>query len=161
MALTLEQMRHVQWGRTYLWEIQFLGNTPPSPFNAWFPATDVRENLYTLQTQGFSMAASTFDVPSGSTNSDLNITFYDDEKHTLANWFTEWVQEVLGIKNNRRLQTIAEASRLIMIKKLNSYQQMIAQNTYLVYPKDSLYFEGNSQADIHKYSIPLVVTGTI
>lgn len=144
----------MQWGATHNWDVMFEKTRPPKPFNAWIPATDVKENLFTLKELDLEVGLSNCQIPQRSSAYDISITFLDDEKLTLQTWFTAWVDFVFA---RDRVRTISEVCRQLLIRKLNSKKQVIRTTGYLVYPKDSLYFEGSSSADVIKFQIPFVV----
>lgn len=166
----IEQMRRVQWGSSHLWDLCFpgYGNTgrPPAPFDKWFPATDVREMIYNVKNMDIQAGISSYSVPLGTDSGDIAITFVDDENQTLLTWMRDWCNDILTTTSKTgkvypRLKTISEICRIIVIEKLNTYHEVVRTNAYLVYPKDSLYFEGKSTADAVSYQVTFVVAGTI
>jgi len=159
---SIEQLRAIEWGSSHLWDVKFptIGRYKgaPSPFDEWFPATEVKENRATLQSFDFQGILSTYKVPQISTLFDIELVFLDDVDETLIDWIEEWINVEI-LHNGRYIATIAEAVKPLMIAKLDRQREVIKTDLYLVYPEIALYFQGDSQAGNHQYSVPFIVAG--
>lgn len=189
----LKQISSIQWGVTYQWDVAFdtapeyndLSN-PPYPFDTWFPATSVKENIATISSQQFEAHLTNFSIPSRSSEQTIDLTFPDDNHHTLMSFFSEWINEKI-LNNGAYISPISDIVRKIYIVKYQvktTYKtQKVTQtvnnkqvsrdvqvpvstevipeiNAYYVYPDTTLDFEGNSDSGIHEYSVTLKVAGT-
>jgi len=127
----------IQWGQTFLWDLKF--EDAPAPFNEWFPAADVEENIYTLESLTIQGFMSTYKVPKSTTVFDLKVTFYDDENHVLLDWLAEWVNGVM-LGSGNYVATLQESCRIVSLARLNSLREAIGVTTFWVYPEEALYF---------------------
>lgn len=151
------QIRQVAWGRTYLWDLRF--DEAPAPFNKWFPASDVEENVFTINTKVIEGGISTYEVPERSSAFDLNITFYDDEDHTLLDWITKWANTLI-LNGERRVAVLEQAVKRVDLVKLNSRRVEVKASTYLVFPKGAINFRGTSDVGVPQYAVPFIIAGT-
>jgi len=160
----IEQLRQVEWGKKYLWDIKFDDplRTLPSPFDEWFPAQDVEDNVANLDSFQFDGPLSTFKVPRKGQVKDVKITFVDDAAFTLFSFFENWVNSVI-LNDDKYISTLAESVKTLQIVKLNAKRQIISgqTRTLLVYPEGPIIFNGSSTSDPQNYSIPLVIAGVV
>jgi hypothetical protein len=160
MFLTnINQIRAIEWGRTYLWDIKF--PDAPAPFNEWFPAVEIEENLATLESFDFEGFISTYKVPKSTTVFDLKVTFVDDIDHTLAHWLEEWINtDMLGEGNY--ILPLVDCCRKVMVAKLNLKRELIGHmKTYLVYPEGGLYFRGTSESGLPQEELTFIIAGVV
>lgn len=176
----IEDLRSVRWGASYCWDVRFLG--APRPFDKWFPASEVTVNVATIKSHTFEAANTSFAFPIGTSAADLNITFYDDEDHTLLNWFTAWMNGVIvaqaesggTLKESKGTQQLVTSIQEIEVVKLNRQReiadhgvqfngnmyQISSSSTYKVYPTEAINFKGNSQSGIEQYSVSFQIVGS-
>lgn len=165
----IEQMRQIEWGKTYLWDVLF--PAAPAPFNEWFPATDVTENLATLNEHQIEGYMSTYSVPLSTSEFDINLTFVDDINHTLATWLGYWINTEI-LNKGSHISTLAESVKMIIIAKLDGKKQPVnitdpAGNKidnptgYWVYPSGAVNFEGNSESGLPTYQMALKIAGIV
>ena len=161
MLSKFSSLREINWSQNWRWDIQF--PTAPSPFNEWFPATDVDENIFTLNTKDFNSGMSTYSLPKDSTQFDLKVTWIDDMALTLEHWLEHWVNsKIMILKNGGTcLRPLKSIVKEVHLHKLDSMNEIVASHKFLVYPKDSLYFEGRSEAGRHGSQTVFVIAGTI
>lgn len=156
------QIRQIAWARTDLWDIRFPDDGDrlgaPPPFDQWFPATDVEENILTLETMVIQGPFTTFEIPFGSSVFTLNVTFYDDQNHTLLNWLDEWVNKVI-LGDGQYVLTLSESVKRVMVAKLNARKDIVKETSYLVFPKGAVNFHGTSQGEALQYSVPFIIAG--
>lgn len=174
------QIRSVQWGMTHLWDIRFGGdvrggNPPPAPFDEWFPAQDVEEPIFQLETLTIEGGNSTFEIPKGTASRELNITFFENEARALAEWFNEWVNFFIlgddaaatfagastlgfGIRATH-VAELEQAVRRVDILKLDSRREPVKTSSYLVFPKGQMTDRMTADAGPISYSAPFVIAG--
>ena len=68
----IDQIRAVEWGKSYLWDIKF--EDAPAPFDSWFPAIDVEEHLASLESQSFEAYMTQFKIPKSYAIPEIKIT---------------------------------------------------------------------------------------
>lgn len=156
---TLNDVNLIEWGKTYSWDIKF--KHAPYPFNKWFPAIDVEEEFFTVESHVYEIATSSFKVPKSLGPESIRITFHDDIKNTLLYWLEEWVKG--GIFSAGYVRTIKDpsVSRPVSIQRLDSKRNQLSLGNYYVYPEGTLAFIGNSESAIRTYSLSFVITQTL
>lgn len=190
----LNQVSKIQWGVTYQWDVAFdtapeyndLPN-PPYPFDTWFPATSVKENLATISSQQFEAHLTNFSIPIRTLEQTIDLTFPDDNHHTLLTFFSDWINKDI-LNNGSYIAPVSDIVRKLYVvkyhvktvyktqsvtqtvngkqttrdKKVPASTEIIPEmNVYYVYPDTTLDFEGNSDSGIHEYSITLKVVGLV
>lgn len=158
----IEQLRAVEWSSSYLWDIRFSGqSSPPRPFNKFFPAQDVEENLTTLESYQFDLNHKSVKIPHKSSLRTLQITFSDDEQNTLLSWLHEWIDGVIFNGNGGSVAVLEEAVRRVDLVKMDARRDVIQTSSYWVYPEGPLTFSGTSEAKMHQYNIQFIIAGRI
>lgn len=158
MRLNIDKIRAVEWGRTYLWEVRFIGKSAPkAPFNDWFPAVHINENLATINTMQISAGTSTYEVPQSTTLFDITIDFVDDVNLTLEKWLTDWINSMVV---DGRVQYLENCVRDLLVMKLGLDREPISTKSYRVFPSTALYFDGNSESAVPQYSCKFIIAGT-
>ena len=152
----ISAIRSVEWGSKHLWDVQF--PTAPSPFNAWFPATSVRENVYSLERESWSLYMSSYSAVKSTGEFDLSITFVDDVKHTVLNWISHWVNTEI-LNGGQYVATLAESAKDVIVVRSDAEGNTVRSTTYQVIPDGSGYFEGDSSAEVNSGELALVVVG--
>lgn len=132
---SLNQIREVEWGRTYFWDIKFIDNSEvyqksqlTSPFDAWFPAVDIDENVATLDSFVFEGGRTSFKVPARTSPFELKITFLDDENYTLLNWIRTWINEDILKGNTGVVATLEEAVKIVKIVRMRPKRRTLQEN---------------------------------
>lgn len=165
----IETIRSVEWSKAFLWDIRFVpgkdkdGNPDKSlaPFDKWFPAIDVEENLWTLESMQVDTFIGTFKIPRATSSFDLRVTFMDDMKRTVQQWMTSWVNNTI-LRRNTSIARVEDpgVARMIQIAKLDSYHQPIeSPKSYLVYPEGAHYWHGTSQSEVEQYQVNFIIVG--
>ena len=155
----LDQIRNINWGKKYLWDIKFPTATPP--FDSWFPASDIDVGEAILDTYSIEYYNRAFEVPMMAGQFELRVTFYDDSKFTLYKWLRNWVNnEILNFnQNNPWVSRLEESVKSVHLLKLNDQKEIIEPKAYLVYPKLTLSWEGTSVPDAQQYQVPFIIAG--
>jgi len=164
------QIRSVEWGMTHLWDCRFDG--APAPFDQWFPAQDVEEPVFQVETQIIEGGNSTFEIPKGTASRELQITFYENEARALAEWFNAWVNYVIfgdlqsAVANSIGFgfrsfytATLEDVARRLDLLKLDSRREPVKRASYLVFPKGQMTDRMTSVSDPIQYSVPFVIVG--
>jgi len=162
----INQIRAVNFGRGYLWDIFFENiddpNHPklPDPWNEWLPANDIEEGVANLTHYKFNTFLSTFSIPQSTNIKELKMTFVDDAAYTLFSFFDQWINKTI-LNNEQYVSTLSECIKMIHIHKLNKQKEVTITSSYWVVPEGDLTFHGSSASDPHNYSISLVIVGTV
>ena len=160
---TADELRAVEWGRTYLWDLKFRkyeGNpksiSPPGKFINWFPAETVTENLAALDMAEFAgFLGADYNIPKSSSSFGISITFLDDINHSLSTWIANWINKEI-MNGGDYVSTISESVKWVDIAKLNQDRSLQTMNSYLVMPKGEINFEGTSESDVPRYTMEFV-----
>lgn len=148
----LEQIRSIEWSRSWTWDIQFEDESMPEPFTKWFPATDVEEGLYNLEPLQVTGGLGTFEVPKSWVMLSLNITFVDSAYLVLERWLEEWVNvTILG--NGEYVACLQDSVKKVHVAKLDGKKELVALNSYLVFPTGPLNFSGNSASEVSSHQV--------
>ena len=159
------QIRRIEWGAKHLWDLQFSDPSPPSPFNEWFPAVTVSENVYTMENHDVQFYLSNFSLPQKTAEFNLSVTYQDDVNLTLLRWFSDWVN--VGILNEEKLVTpLAECARKLTLRYLGydlkaatDIDDQPLETTYYVIPDGSANYEGEGDGGGHQYQLELKIVG--
>jgi len=160
----LEQMRSgIEFSKSWLWDIQFkpgpVATELPANFQSWFPATNVEENLTTLETHDFKGGFSTLSIPKGTTLFDLKITFIDDIFLSIQKWVDNWVNiEILG--GGEHIACLESSVKIVNIAKYTGTNELVSLHSYYVFPKGALFYSGNSENNFHSSELEFVIAGT-
>ena len=181
----IDQITSIEWGKTHYWDVLFTSGipyntleSPPSPFNTWFPATEVEENLATLTPQPIETYLSSTSVPLRTTEQNISLTFFDDDNHTLSQWLTNWVNNEI-LSGGHSIAPIKDIVRMLVVVKykivnglkipLGSISQsailnpldasLYGINAYYVFPDLTFNFNGNSDAGVPSYTVNFLVAG--
>ena len=151
-------LNEIEWSRSWLWDIQFQ-DANLLHFRKWFPATNVSINRFALETYDFTAGLSTFSVPKSSTLFDMKITFVDDVALTVQTWVSNWINNEIFAQN--AVATLEEAVKQVTVVTLDNNRKQIKQDNFMVFPKGSLYFDGNSDEALHSAELDLVIAATL
>lgn len=157
----LDQMRRIEWGRSYHWDIKFTGSDSPAfPFNEFFPAVSVDEQISSLSTLDVDAFGTSLKFPLKSSVKNIQITFLDDKNHTLLTWLSTWVNSTI-LNNGNYVATLDESVRQLIIQKVDNNRRNLIQTSYWVFPEGPVTYVGNSDSAINQYTVSFVVAGKI
>jgi hypothetical protein len=154
----IEQIRSVEWGATYLWDVKF-PDAPP-PFDSWFPAVDLKEDLAKLSTYDFEAYIHKFSIPQSTSVKEIHLTFLDDAKQTLSSWIDFWINQTI-LNGGQSVSSLETSLKLIQILKLNRQREQVSSLTYAVFPEGNITFSGSSDTGPLQYSVTFKVAGII
>ena len=161
MALFLkhiEQVRSIDWGKAYLWDI-LLPDAPP-PFHKWFPATDVEEPLFNVESFNFDSSMGVHKIPLRNGGAPvMKITFLDNDRHALSDFFEEWVDDQVLPKDRTTVNWVESAVKSIMIAKYDHTHSNIKTVNYWVYPEGELGFHGSGESSSEPLVLDFVIVG--
>lgn len=160
----LADLRKHQWGQTHLWDIKF--EPGPEDFSEWFPASSVIETQFDLDTFEGSAAFTNFLLPLKRNSFVLSVNFIDTVFHQVRHWVRDWVaKEIFNDTDltgfDRKVSTLHEIVKLVHIAKLSPRREQLFINSYYVFPKGSLSYEGNETANPDIGQIEFVVAGRV
>ena len=157
-GLTIEMVRSVVWGRSYLWNVEMVDQKPPSPFDKFLPVVDVEEPVYGIDDHPVDTPTFTMSVPKSETAEQLTLTMFDDIHHTMEAYFSEWINQKVTNKK-AGLTALSSCVRRIIVQRLDEKRDVTKSATYLVYPNGSLNFHGDSESSGVQHTIQFVVVG--
>lgn len=145
----VENLKTVEWAKSYLWDIKFENGPEHIEFDDWFPAIDVEEPLTQLETYQITGFLSNYFVPKSTAAFELRITFYDDYLHTVKEWLREWVNDII-LGNGEYVATLGDEGvvKLVHIEKLSPQREQISMKSYWVYPTGQMMFHGDSNSGL-------------
>jgi hypothetical protein len=152
----IDQVRNVEWGKTYLWDIKIIGATPP--FNDWFPAIDIEYERANLESYQFEAFMSSFKVPLKTTSKSLKITYLDDYKDTIQRFIYYWIQNEI-LNNGKFISPLEKCVKLVQVTRLNNQKDAVWSSSQWVYPEGLLSFHGSSSPDVTQLSTDFVIVG--
>lgn len=155
--LDVGRMRTIDWNTSIDWDVRF--PEAPPPFDQWFPATDVEENLATLNNKDYQFYMSSYEFPQMSAIFDLQITFIDDVVNTVHQWIAKWINEDI-LNNGRHLTPLADAVRTCHLVRTDGTGRIIRQAAYLVTPDGSINWQGASGPAIMTNSMRFPIAGS-
>jgi len=164
----------VSWGRGWLWDCKIGAGTaispasivpaPKHPFDTWFPAVEVRENLATLVSKEVEAYIATYKIPQSTSSFSIELTFLDDANETLVGWLTDWINNII-LGGGEYLLPLEEVVAPLYIAKLNPDRSLLdiehAVSGYMVYPEGEIYYQGESEGGQHRYQVTFISVGSI
>jgi hypothetical protein len=160
----VKQLSKIEWGKEWLWDIKF--PDAPSPFNNWFPATDVTIPTATLKSKTFVIHMSEYSIPERTGEHKLSISFVDDINHTLLDWITAWINGIVdNTQGHGYVLTLQEAMKQVFITRLNTNREPILiggvpyEDVYWVYPEGTPRFKGGGGSKSLAYEQDFVIVG--
>ena len=156
-----QQIREIPWGENHLWDVKIDG--APAPFDEWFPAVSVSENVYTIENHQFQFYLNSYSVPKNTAEFTLSLTYQDDENLTLLNWFSDWVNDTILGGDTGLVAPLEHAAKRVQFVKLrhaNGDKALAGPIvSYLVIPDGSGNYEGESSTGPLQYTMDLIITG--
>lgn len=179
----ITMIRAVEWDKKYLWTVDFKDSgpdacNPPAPFDDFFPANDITIPMANLESNIFEAPQMSFKVPHRAQHSDIQVTFYDDEKKTLLLWIKDWMnldilndgRFVSGMLDKHKLITGVDSFgirrnvkpvRPMRVALLDAFKDEIQVYQFLVYPEGNIDWNGAQASDAQMYTITFSVVKVI
>jgi hypothetical protein len=157
--LSVTNLEKVDWGRSYLWDLQFPDPLLPSPFDTWFPAVDFNDSRLTSISNSVPWFIREYKFPVNAAANMITISFYDDLNGSLYTWLTNWYNYIYDDYDDG-VCTIEDASKQMFVRKLDLSKNVLSSTLYLVYPEGPISDTWNSESGNKTYSLSLVVVGS-
>lgn len=149
------QIRKVEWGATYLWDIYF--PDAPYPFNDWFPASNVSEPLIQPMFESQSFGLIKLDFPKNTGALSMSITFYDDVNLTLETWLREWYNKIFN--DFMHVTPLYDCLKDVQVRRLDRGKNIVSNINYSVVPNTPISVESNSNASARQLTVGFSVAG--
>lgn len=154
----IKELRKVQWGNQFHWDIKFEDKELKAPFDQWFPASDVEFTLGGVNNHSVPLWISNYDFPLEYVGKSVQLTFYDDSDLTLEKWLKKWIWEKIFNKL-QGVSPLADCVKLLQIVALNHKQEEVDKHTLWVYPEGNITFHGTSDNALVQHSVNFMVAG--
>ena len=163
---TIDDLRNVEWSRTYLWDIKFgpgndndLQPGPPAPFNNWIPASDYSETAHISNTLVLPFYLSQYKFMQTGSNTDIQMSLHDDVYGTMYRWLSDWFRYCLDDSDG--VATLQNAYRTLYVIKLDGAKNILKTYTYYVIPEGTITENLNSNSDTKIYNLSVAVVGRL
>jgi len=150
----IEVIREIEWGQKYLWDVQIEG--APKPFDKFFPATSIEEDMAVVEHFEFTRYMSTYAVPKNQKIRRLKLSFYDDEYNTLSLWLAGWINIEI-FNSGFCLSPLEDVAKTITILKLNRKKEIQQSISYNVIPEGVVRYDGSSDSAPYEYSVDFII----
>lgn len=175
----IDNIRNLEWGKKYLWEVTFLDPKPPAPFTDFFPATDIDIIQAPIESFIFDQGQSTFKAPQKSNIRQLTMTFFDTQEAVLANWMSDWMEiDILNDghyvsclldshphEGTRKIRFESDErvwpTRTVKFARLDNMLEPVkgTEQTLTIYPEGELTFSGSSGSEANVFTMNFVIVG--
>jgi len=119
----INQVREVEFAKSYNWDIKLFNsqqgkpvNPLPTPFDQWFPAIDVEEDIADLESYTFTRYMNDYKVPYKTNPKEVRITFYDDHNHKLSAWLDTWINKEI-LNEGNFISTLEDSVKFIQLAR--------------------------------------------
>lgn len=175
--VNLDQMRLIEWARTYNWAVRFPDGQTPEEFRSWFPATDVTYTMESLQAMNFQGSYRDFSIPEKKNERRVSLTVvdgarmpknydYSERAHQGVNvlqlhewaqiWYNNIHYEIGGV------QTLSEACRQLDVIHYDSMSNLIVKYSWAVFPDGEIEFTGDSEGGSpQQLQLDFIIAGKI
>jgi hypothetical protein len=158
---TIQQLRAVgDFARAYLWDVVF--PDAPEPFKVWFPASDIEESSYSVESEQAEFFNMLFNFPKKLNLPKITLTFYDREDRICYKWIRSWIANVIFNLNvsgtTPSVSPLEEVVKEMYVLKLDHKKEIVDMVSYWVYP-ESIGDRGTSGNELSMFSVPFVVAG--
>jgi hypothetical protein len=158
MPVTINQIRKVQWARSFDWELKFTNNSGlKGDFLNWFPAVEVDFSHWDIASQSFDLSVGTINVPKSKNQTPLRITFNDNAHGDIETWLREWGLSIVSI--GKGLKYLDECTKLVFINKLDVYKKVVSSYKFYIYPEGNMSDSSNNQSSAKVFSQDFRVVG--
>ena len=156
---SIEQIRIINFGVSYLWNVRFLP-APPFPFEKWFPAIDIDEPQFIIRAFDIDGPLSSYSVPHRSEELVIKMTFLDNVDRVLVDWFTKWKNQIIKkFGGGWCVEYLNKVVRMMQVQKLDQKRNQISLKSYWVYPEGELDDRGDSESMVKRYDLNFRVCG--
>jgi len=160
----------IQWDIDHLWDVcwtipssQGYDAKLPKPFDTWFPAIDVTEELASVQLKNFQAFFSTYNIAYMTSHFNISLTYYDTVGRDLTEWIADWINKgIFGKSGNANyIRTLSEYYRVLRVVKLDNAKDIVegSDNSYMVIPDGNITYQGGSAGGLPQYQSNFIVVG--
>lgn len=138
--MTLDKFNSVEYDAQHLWEMKIAG--APYPFNDWFPAQSVEENI-----RGVSVSSMSFGIDEVNTLNSYNaltmrVEILDNNVAILERWLKAWSKAIaLDPKTHKPyigFRYLEDILATMTITKYNWQKKKISKTEYYVLPTGNI-----------------------
>lgn len=172
---TIDQLRHLEPARSYLWDLTFsflpFNNAQNSSYSgksltayiptkvvAWIPADNLSRTISIIQSSDITAGQNNYRFPSGTTSKDITINFIDDYKNNIRSWLEAWMEYVI-LCNGKGINYLSNICDTLIITDLLPTHEVNKTTKLNVYPDGPLQDNYTSDSGIKVYSQNFVVCG--
>jgi hypothetical protein len=159
---SIEQVRAIDWGARYLWDLRFPSVQgvvgAPAPFDSWFPAVDVTVDAAVLESHTFEIGDTKMAIPLATSNRTIQLSFHDSDTGVLFQWLEAWMNDTVR-RVNRTVATVKEAARMVQLIKMDRQHRQLSTHSYWVVPDGKLAYNGSSEGAAHLYTVTFHIVG--
>lgn len=149
MSITIQDVHNIQWGKSYLWEIQVDENeiepVLPGNFSEWIPAVTVEAGISSLESHTQSFYNTSIKIPLGTSPNQISITFIDDINGSVHDWLSKWHTTTI-LNDGVCVSTISECTKILHVRKLDEAREILSEKSYTVYPEGVVNMTGDSES---------------
>jgi len=148
------------FARSYLWDIRI--PEAPDPFQEWFPASDLDENLFGVDSGLVEFFNFSIQYPKKINLPKITLTMYDREDRVIYKWVRGWIANTMFHMNVAGsfpcVEVLEEVVKEMIVVKLTHDKKIIDLVSYWVYP-EAIADRNTSGNELSMYSVPFIVAG--
>ena len=153
----IENLRAIDWGQKFLWDVKF--PDAPFPFNDFFPASSVKEDLALIETFEFERYLTRFAIPKGTGLRKLSISFFDDNNYSLQTWIKNWMNKTI-LNQNYAIATLKTAVKdVIIVRQERTRKDDVISVAYSVFPFGLFSLDADSSSELIEYTVDFYIVG--
>jgi len=158
-AITIDQVRAVNWGRTDLWEVRFPGHPIPG-FSDWVPATNYSRPVVSVSRKE---VPSPFQVlmlplPDAHASPVVEMDLLDSESRDVLNWCVDWAR---SMSSEGMQQPLMQCVRTAEFQLLDRAKNIVQSWSDLVFLLGEYKLTGNSVAEIPTVHVKLALASAL
>lgn len=159
--LTLNQFGSIEYGSQHLWAVMIAG--APAPFNSWFPAKSVEEQVKGATVSSMSFGVDEISMLNGFNAISMRCEMLDDENATLENWIKAWQKAIatdpITGKPYIGFRYIEEVLTKLTVTKYNWQKERISTTEYYVMPTGNTQLNRNDEPGVQILTVNFAVFG--
>lgn len=151
--LTIENLRSVDFARSYSWEVQF----PDFP-GRFFPAHTCTEPLFSMRTGSFDFGVGNFKYPEGADEVSMQIGLYEVDSWDITKWLRSWYD--LVVDHSYGVALLNDAVKKLISTKLNVAKVPVLTRTLYVILDGQIDIPmGSEKGGLIDITIPVTIVG--
>lgn len=165
----LKQVRAggIEYAREYSWDVYFLG--APKPFNTWFPANSVREDIAQIQYYTVNIGHHAgLSIPISIGQNTCSVTFYDTDEAVLETWISRWINGDMfgnytkvagGVGLGQGMEYMIKCAKVLYLGRTNSRRSLVKYKAMSVLPEGGISFGGSSSDQARQFTVNFRILG--